>query len=161
MKEDLLLRVNTELAARIVMLDTDEMTIYQIADRFYKADTVQRDTAERMNRRLDRAAGKQGQGSANSGAGPAAGKEGSAPRLPTAPNDPPPGGLSSRRPPYTENPDPEKERYMKLGLYYRCGKQGHRSRECPQNPINPTAGIREVVATDTEEQKDKGLEPKN
>jgi hypothetical protein len=163
MKEDLLLRVNAELAAGIAMLDTDGMTIYQIADRFHKADAVQRDVAERMSRRLDRAAAKQGQGNANSGSnsGSAAGKEGSAPRLPTASNDPPPGALSSRRPPRAENPDPEKERYMKLGLCYRCGKQGHRSRECPNNPLNTTAGIREVVATDAEEQKDEGLEPKN
>jgi hypothetical protein len=57
-KEDLLLRVNTELAAGIVMLDTNGMTIYQIANRFYKADAVQRDVAERMSRRLDRAATK-------------------------------------------------------------------------------------------------------
>jgi hypothetical protein len=37
-------------------------------------------------------------------------------------NDPLPGGLSSRRLPHTENPNLEKEHYIKLGLYYYCGK---------------------------------------
>jgi hypothetical protein len=123
-KEDLLLRVNIELATGIVMLDTNRMTIYQIADRFYKVDTIQRDIAKRISRRLDRATTKQGQGNTNSrsNSGPATGKEGSAPRLLTTPNNPLPGGLSSYCLPYTENPNPEKEHYIKLRLYYHCGK---------------------------------------